>query len=147
MAEVPPIPAAIVPERWREIDTSIDTETPGLLSPDQFDRYVETVTELLTTAGLTVTALDSRDPGHLEVSAPHGRFTLELVIRDDRSAEWSVTGGDEVAEDTHALQLAALAVSLLDNGPADEPRDTATTVSAPSSDSSPAMSATGVSAD
>ncbi|MBB4930744.1 hypothetical protein F4561_001564 [Lipingzhangella halophila] len=109
----PLTPAQIVPHQWDGVDTSIDAEPPELLSPEQLDRYVDTVTELLTAAGLEVRTPDERDPTHLEVNAPTGRFTVELDIRDDRTAEWSLSGGDEVPENTTALDLASVVVALL----------------------------------
>jgi hypothetical protein len=115
MTDVHALPAPIVPHGWKGVDTSIDAETPELLSPEQLDRYVETVTALLSTAGLEVSAPDRHAPARLEVTAPNGPFVVELDIRDDRSAEWSITGGDELLEHTPALRLAAFVAALLNS--------------------------------
>ncbi|MEV2275514.1 hypothetical protein AB0I72_07995 [Nocardiopsis sp. NPDC049922] len=88
-------------------------ETPELLSEDQLDRYVETVAELLRAAGLRVET-DDGDTTHLSVSWPGGRFTLEAYLRDDRSAEWTIEGGDDVGEGTTAVGLATLLVRMME---------------------------------
>ncbi|MFV2194834.1 hypothetical protein [Nocardiopsis sp. LOL_012] len=112
MTEVCALPAPIVPYDWDGVDTSVDEEVPELLSEDQLDRYVETVSELLSAAGLRVT----RDPGdtaHLSVGKSGGRFTLDLYIRDDRSTEWTIEGGDETPTGTTAVGLAAFLAPLM----------------------------------
>ncbi|OLT27368.1 hypothetical protein BJF83_01950 [Nocardiopsis sp. CNR-923] len=112
MTEAHALPAPIVPYDWGGVDTSVDDETPELLSEDQLDRYVETVAELLRSAGLDVdTGRD--DPTHLSVRRSGGRFTLDLYIRDDRSTEWAIEGGDEVSEGTTAVRLASFLVPLM----------------------------------
>ncbi|WP_435108473.1 hypothetical protein [Nocardiopsis synnemataformans] len=115
MTEVHALPAPIVPKEWNGVDTSIDAETPELLSEDQFDRYVDTVAALVSASGLDVTASDT-DHGHLDVSHPDTGFTLELDLREDRSAEWALSADDETEPGTSALQTAALVACLLAPG-------------------------------
>ncbi|SHK31701.1 hypothetical protein SAMN05421803_117103 [Nocardiopsis flavescens] len=118
MTEVRTLPAPIVPHGWGDIDTSVDNEVPELLSEDQLDRYVATVAELLRACGLTVD-LDSSDPGNLEVYGAGSTMSLEVDIRDDRSAEWSISGGDELDPGTKALAMAAALARLLAPGDTD----------------------------
>lgn len=115
MTEVRTLPAPIVPKEWNGVDTSIDAEAPELLSDDQFDRYVETVAALISAGGLDVTA-SGTDHGHLDVSHPDTGFTLELDLREDRSAEWTLSAGDETDPGTSALQTASLIARLLAPG-------------------------------
>ncbi|WP_017538991.1 hypothetical protein [Nocardiopsis halophila] len=62
--------------------------------------------------------LEDRTPGPdappLEGSCRGTGFTLELDLREDRSAEWSITGGDEVTEGTTAVGMAAAVARLPD---------------------------------
>ncbi|RKS07906.1 hypothetical protein DFP74_3594 [Nocardiopsis sp. Huas11] len=115
MTEVHALPALIVPKEWDGVDTSIDAEIPELLSEDQFDRYVQTVADLVRTAGLNV-VVSENDHGHLDVSHPDTGFTLELDLRDDRSAEWALSADDETEPGTPALQTASLVDRLLSSG-------------------------------
>ena len=91
----------------------MDNEIPELLSDEQLDRYLETVAELLRAAGLDVET-DPEDPNRLEARAPGGSVQLEVDIREDRSAEWSLTGGDESGPGTRALSLAATLAGVLE---------------------------------
>ncbi|GAA1986663.1 hypothetical protein GCM10009799_10220 [Nocardiopsis rhodophaea] len=113
MPDVHALPAPIVPQDWGNVDTSIDGEAPEWLSESQFDRYTETVRNLLATAGLEVEDPDPRDPAHIEASSPHSGFKAEIDIHEDRTAEWIITGFDETPEGTRALALASLIVRLL----------------------------------
>ncbi|WP_116245820.1 hypothetical protein [Nocardiopsis sp. FIRDI 009] len=115
MNEVRVLPAPILPKEWNGVDTSIDAETPELLSDDQFDRYVQTVADLLAAAGLDVT-VSADDHGHLDVHHPTSGFNVELDLREDRSAEWSLNADDESEPGTTALQLASLVTRLLAPG-------------------------------
>lgn len=113
MPDIQPIPAPPPAAESCGVDTSIDRETPELLSPEQFDRYTETVSALLAASGLEVRTPDPDTPSALEVSCRGTGFTLELDLREDRSAEWSITGADEVAEGTTAAGMAAAVARLL----------------------------------
>ncbi|WP_046469586.1 hypothetical protein [Allosalinactinospora lopnorensis] len=116
MPDVHALPTPSIPEAWAGVDTSIDAETPELLSPEQLERYAATVAELLGAAGLNVeTAAVQDDCAELRISNPrlgHGN-TLELTIRDDRSAEWTLDAGDDLLEATPARTLAAPAARVL----------------------------------
>lgn len=109
-------PTSSIAQAWQDVDTSIDAETPEQLSQEQFDRYVATVTELLTAAGLTVTKQEaSCDEAELELTnraLPYSN-TLQLFLRSDRSAEWHLEIGDELLENTPAQALATLITGLL----------------------------------
>ncbi|WP_156184909.1 hypothetical protein [Allosalinactinospora lopnorensis] len=70
MTDVSTLPAPSIPQAWDCVDTSIDAETPELLSEEQFDRYTETVTAPLTAAGLTVHGLSEREPGRWRSPTP-----------------------------------------------------------------------------
>ncbi|GAA3735277.1 hypothetical protein HDA32_003975 [Spinactinospora alkalitolerans] len=119
MTDVHALPAPIVAYDWDGVDTSIDAETPRLLSDEQFDRYAETVAALLTAAGLDVRTPNEGAPSTLEIHNRRTGHTVELDMRDDRSAEWSLSAGDEIPEDTPALDLAAQIARLLcASGPA-----------------------------
>ncbi|GAA3746130.1 hypothetical protein GCM10022402_27050 [Salinactinospora qingdaonensis] len=76
------------------------------LSDEQFDRYTQTVTALLTALGLDVHVPHHRAPGSLEVRNPRTGQTLELDMRDDRSAEWNLEAGDDIPEGTSATGIA-----------------------------------------
>ncbi|MFL1430703.1 MULTISPECIES: hypothetical protein [unclassified Nocardiopsis] len=119
MTEVHALPAPIVPHGWDNVDTSVDNEVPELLSDDQLDRYVTTVAELLRACGLTVD-LDPSDPCHLEAYGTDRNMTLEVDIREDRSAEWSISGGDELDPGTKALTMAAVLARLLASNGTDD---------------------------
>lgn len=121
MTEVHTLPAPLVPHGWRDVDTSVDNEVPELLSDEQLDHYVDTVVELLRAAGLHVDT-DLADPTRLAVRAPVSNLELEVDIRDDRSAEWSLTGGDEVDSGTGALTLATMLARLLAPNPSPNPQ-------------------------
>ncbi|PSK98806.1 hypothetical protein CLV63_10430 [Murinocardiopsis flavida] len=113
MTDVHTLPAPIVAHAWDGVDTSIDAEVPELLSDDQFDRYSGTVAALLTAAGLDVRAPNENDPSSLRVSNLRTRHTVELDMRDDRSADWPLGTGDEIPEGTSAADLAAQIARLL----------------------------------
>lgn len=113
----PPSPS--IAHAWQEVDTSIDEEPPELLSPDQFDRYVAAIIELLTVAGMSVTTRDtSTDEAELEITNPNLPYssTLELFLRNDRSAEWRLELGDDLLENTPAQAMATLLTGLLTEG-------------------------------
>ncbi|MDA8369990.1 MAG: hypothetical protein M0026_08965 [Nocardiopsaceae bacterium] len=116
MTDVHALPVPSVHHGWESVDTSIDTETPALLSDEQLTRYCETVAALLTAAGLRVRSSEE-DPTSIEVTNPRTGQGAELDIRDDRSAEWILTGGDEVPEGTTALRLAARITELVGAAP------------------------------
>ncbi|MDS1271297.1 hypothetical protein RIF23_13425 [Lipingzhangella sp. LS1_29] len=110
----PPSPS--IAQAWQEVDTSIDEESPELLSADQLDRYVDTVVELLSAAGLSLTKRDTGpEEAELEITNPHLPYasTLELFLRNDRSAEWRLELGDDLLENTPAQAMATLLTSLL----------------------------------
>lgn len=113
MTDVSTLPAPSISQEWDGVDTSIDAEPPELLSEDQFDRHIETVTALLTTAGLHVRTPDEREPATLEVANRATGYTVELDLRDDRSAEWGLTASDEIPEGTPALDVAMTIAHLL----------------------------------
>lgn len=115
MNEIHALPTPIVPKEWNGVDTSIDAESPEMLSEDQFDRYVETVAALVSASGLVVTA-SATDHGHLDVSHPDTGFTLELDLHEDRSAEWALSADNETEPGTSALQTASLIARLLAPG-------------------------------
>ncbi|MCY9784110.1 hypothetical protein KIK06_09415 [Nocardiopsis sp. EMB25] len=112
MTEVRALPTPILPKAADGVDTSIDAETPELLSDDRFDRRVETVSALLAAAGLEVSRSDS-DPGHLNVDHPGTGFTVELDLREDRGFEWALRGDDEIEPGTTALRTASFVARLL----------------------------------
>ncbi|WP_017572230.1 hypothetical protein [Nocardiopsis halotolerans] len=62
-----------------------------------------------------MTASDT-DHGHLDVNHPDTGFTLELDLREDRSAEWMLSTDDETAPGTSALRTAFLIARLLSPG-------------------------------
>lgn len=113
MTEAHAPPAPIVPHAWGGVDTTVDEETPELLSEEQFDRYVETVAELLRASGLTVDTHPS-DPSQMRARMPGSPFSMEVDIRDDRSAEWSIDGAEETDPGTKAVTMAFTLARLLD---------------------------------
>lgn len=115
MTDVHALPTPIVSQAWQEVDTSIDSETPRLLCEEQFERYTSTVAALLEAAGLDVHRR-AQDPASLRVCHPRAGYTVELDMREDRSAEWCLEAGDEIPEDTTAVRLAATVAGIL-NGP------------------------------
>ncbi len=72
---------------------------------------------LLRAAGMEVEGPDVDDPAHLEARRPGGRLTLEVDVKEDRSAEWSVSGDGELDAGTKALALAGFLVRVLDTEP------------------------------
>ncbi|TDQ45384.1 hypothetical protein [Actinorugispora endophytica] len=120
MTDVHALPTPIVPQGWGGVDTSIDTEVPELLSEDQFDRYTETVAALLDAAGLTVRVPDENTPGSLRITNQKTGFTVELDMRDDRGADWTLEASDEIPEGTTALRLAIRIAEILGTATPDE---------------------------
>ena len=116
MTDVHALPTPIVSQAWQEVDTSIDAETPRLLCDEQFERYTATVAALLEAAGLTVHH-SAEDPASLRVCHPRTGYTVELDMREDRSAEWSLDAGDEIPENTPAVRLAATITGILNGAP------------------------------
>lgn len=119
MSDVHTLPAPILPDQWAGVDTSIDAETPEILSEDQLDRYAATVASLLGALGWKVETTVSCDGAQLDITNPNLGFdhTLELIIRDDRSAEWRLDAGDDLLEGTPALELATRIATLLPGSP------------------------------
>ncbi|MDS1269074.1 hypothetical protein RIF23_02055 [Lipingzhangella sp. LS1_29] len=113
MPDVPTLPTPSIPEAWDKVDTSIDTEPPENLSEDQFDRHVETVTALLAAAGLQVRQRDYGDAGSLQIRTRSGDHSVELDLREDRGADWTLTADGEIPEGTPTQDIAARITRLL----------------------------------
>lgn len=113
MSDVHILPAPILPDAWRDVDTSIDTEPPELLSEEQLERYADTVAALLRTAGMLVeiTLLDAQVK--VDITDPHSDLGAELTIDDDRSTEWRLTGENNLPAGTTAHHLARLIAAIL----------------------------------
>lgn len=120
MPDVRELPVPIVPDDWTQVDTSIDYEPPEIpqtLSKRQFQRHVDAITALLTTAGLTVTPSPTHrdDTAELCVTNPalDCDHTLSLTVRTDRSAEWVLDLGDEAPDAAPTTSVAAHVLALL----------------------------------
>ncbi|ADH68487.1 hypothetical protein [Nocardiopsis dassonvillei] len=119
MSDVHALCVPIVHHAWTDVDTSIDAETPELRSDDQFERHIETMTELLTTTGFTVSAPDNSDPAQLEISNTNTGYTISLDLCEDRGAQWSLTADDEIDPGTPAVLLTTVIARVLQAGALD----------------------------
>ncbi|MDS1268717.1 hypothetical protein RIF23_00240 [Lipingzhangella sp. LS1_29] len=113
MSDVHVLPAPILPDAWQDVDTSIDTEPPELLSEEQLDRYAETVAALLRGAGLCVEITPLTAQVQLDITDPTSDLSAELVIDDDRSAAWTLHGESDLPPGTTTRTLAGLLTTIL----------------------------------
>ena len=113
------VPAPIVPQNWDEIDTSIDDESPHVLSDEQFERYCTTVRDLLVAAGLDVQDLGRARSRAVNV---HDIRTLDIddgpnmqvTLAHDRIANVEITFDEDSGEPFTTVQLVGHLLRLLE---------------------------------
>lgn len=108
------VPPPIVPQEWDKVDTTIDDESPLVLSSEQFARYCVTIRDLLRASGLRVQDFDRETPSFLIMDDED--LSMQVTLDADRMASVEITLTEDLMDMPNTVRAASRIARLFELG-------------------------------